>query len=97
MPVSHPPSPETDALERLVASNGQELAECVRTFGPVLYRLAQHEGLPDPEEATYLALSRVQVHCESWTRSGLPARVWVLGVARQLYRGLTHHRDLQEG
>ncbi|WP_139806374.1 hypothetical protein [Deinococcus hopiensis] len=60
----------------------------LRLFLPLLFALAQRHQLPDPEEAVHLALQDICTFCACWEKSGLPAHVWVAGIARQRFKTL---------
>lgn len=74
------------ALDHLIDSGGSDLTPCVHAFTGLLLALALRSGMSDPEEAAYHALVAVQTHAGAWRSTGLPARVWVLGLALQCYR-----------
>ncbi|THF87176.1 hypothetical protein E7T09_08445 [Deinococcus sp. KSM4-11] len=72
-------------LHDMVASKGSDMTACIQTFHRLLFALAARYPFPDPEEAVYLALSDIRHCCPGWTSSRLPAKVWVLAVAKRRF------------
>lgn len=60
----------------------------VRSTGGTLFALARRHSLPDPEAFAFEVLRRAVRDRDCWQRSGLPARVWLCGVALQMARRL---------
>ncbi len=63
-----------------------EVAALVPAAAPLLFALARQHALPDPEEFTFQVLRRAIDDRDCWVRSGLPARVWLCGLALQMAR-----------
>ncbi|WP_157451502.1 hypothetical protein [Deinococcus aquatilis] len=70
-------------LSGTVPHTTQDLGECVRPFLPLLFTLADRAGVADREAVVAAMLKDVQQWCHCWESSGLPARVWVIGVAQR--------------
>ena len=58
----------------------------VQATAGTLFTLAQRQGVPDPEGFVFEVLRRAVTDRACWLRSGLPARVWLCGVALQQAR-----------
>ena len=88
--MSPVPIPDrSDAVLRaFLVGGGQDLSLCVKVFTPLLFALAAHHRLARPEEAVYLAFTEVRRCAHCWEPSGLPARLWVAGVARRCFETL---------
>lgn len=67
-----------------------EVPALVPAAAPLLFALARHHALPDPEEFTFQVLRRAVRERDCWLRSGLPARVWMCGLATQLAARARH-------
>lgn len=83
MPV---PSACEEALLELAANKG-DLRRCIRTLTPMLFALAHRLHLPQEiqEAAVGDALRDIQEHGVRWSRTQLPAQVWVLAIARRRF------------
>jgi hypothetical protein len=84
-----PADADAEILTALSASAGQDMAPCIWAFGALLFALAHRYVLPDPEEAVCLALSEIRRCCPGWAGSSLPARVWIMAVAKRQFDELT--------
>ncbi|THF84342.1 hypothetical protein E7T09_20225 [Deinococcus sp. KSM4-11] len=71
------------ALSALLLS--RDMRSCLQVFHRMLFCLAHRSPFPDPGEAVYLALLHIQQCCVSSGTAALPARLRVLGVAKQRY------------
>lgn len=80
------PSPCEEALRGL-AGGQDDLRRCIETLTPMLFALAHHLHLPREmqEAAVGDALRDIREHCAHWSRTQLPAQVWVLAVARRRF------------
>lgn len=66
------------------------LQTCVHVFAPLLFALAEHAQVADQEGAVEAVLRDLNTHALGWPRSGLPARVWVTGMAQRRFQLLQH-------
>lgn len=82
------PDRSDEVLRAFLVGGGQDLYLCVKVFSPLLFALAAHYRLARPEDAVYLAFAEVRRRAPCWEASGLPARLWVAGVARRCFENL---------
>lgn len=80
-----PTDPGDEVLRTLVRDGGRDLRPCVGAFSPLLFALAAHCQVAQPEDAVYRALAELRRRAPYWEASGLPARLWVAGVARRCF------------
>ncbi|GGR80176.1 hypothetical protein [Deinococcus sedimenti] len=73
-------------IERSLSLPEPDWSALVRTASPLLFALAQRNRAQDPEEFTFRVLRRALTERGCWVRSGLPARVWLCGLALQMAR-----------
>lgn len=81
------------ALQVLIHSKGRNVQPCLRQFLPLLFSLAEHHQVSETEEAVYVVLEDLRTHCEGWARSGLPAHLWVTGMAVRRFRMMASSTD----
>ncbi|MFC5847580.1 hypothetical protein [Deinococcus petrolearius] len=88
--MSPAPTPDRsdEVLRAFLLGGGQDLYLCVKVFTPLLFALAAHYRLAQPEDAVYLALSEIRRCAPCWEASGLPAHLWVAGIARRRFECL---------
>ena len=77
-----------EVLRAFLVGGGQDLYLCVKVFSPLLFALATHCRLAQPEDAVYLAFAEVRRRAPCWEASGLPARLWIVGVVRRCFENL---------
>lgn len=64
----------------------EALQACFQVFAPVLFALAEQAQVVDQEGAVEAVLRDLETHHRAWSRSGLSARVWVIGIAQRRLR-----------
>lgn len=77
-----------EVLRAFLVGGGQDLYLCVKVFSPLLFALAAHYRLAQPEEAIYLVFEEVRRQAACWEPSGLPAQLWIAGLARRRFETL---------
>ncbi|UQN08052.1 hypothetical protein [Deinococcus sp. QL22] len=84
---SSPPAPAVEAaLQGLGRAEPHALHTCLQAFAPLLFALAERAQVADQEEAVEAVVRDLATHALSWPRSGLPARVWVTGMAQRRFQ-----------
>lgn len=71
------------ALSGLAQANRQAMQTCIQVFAPLLFTLAERAQVMDQEAAVAAVFRELQLHHPGWRRSGLPAQVWVTGMAQR--------------
>ncbi|UQN09336.1 hypothetical protein [Deinococcus sp. QL22] len=83
-------SPRAQWAEEALAGVGREESEalqvCFQAFAPLLFTLAERAQVADPERAVEAVLRDLVTHHFGWPRSGLSARVWVIGMAQRRFQ-----------
>ena len=77
-----------EVLRAFLVGGGRDMYLCVKVFSPLLFALAAHYRLSQPEEAVYQAFADVRRCAPCWEASELPARLWVAGIARRRFETL---------
>lgn len=77
-----PPCP----IERYLNQPVPDWAPLVQAASPMLFALARRHDVRDPEEFAFQVLRRALAERRCWSRSGLPGRVWLCGLALQAAR-----------
>ncbi|UQN09303.1 hypothetical protein M1R55_22285 (plasmid) [Deinococcus sp. QL22] len=75
-----------EALQGFGRGESDALQICVQLFAPLLFALAQQAQGVGREEAVEAVLRNLETHHQGWHRSGLPARVWVTGMAQRRFQ-----------
>lgn len=57
---------------------------CVQAFLPLLFAVANHYQVPlaEREDLMVLIFKDLRAYAPKWKNTGLPARVWVTGMAK---------------